>query len=70
MGDENIFDELEAFLDDIPSTVTNQSEPSAVTKPITSSSNTCQTTNSNQFSPSGQTPGSIRVQVGTLFQLE
>ena len=60
MGDENIFDELEAFLDDIPSTVTNQSEPSAVTTPMTSSSNTGQTTNINQFSPSGQTPGSIR----------
>ena len=35
MGDENIFDEIEAFLDDAaPPPVPNQNEPSSVATPM------------------------------------
>ena len=55
MAAEDIFDELEAFLDDAaPPTVTSQNEPSSVATPMANPTTPGQTSNMNQFSPSGQ----------------
>ena len=58
MGDENIFDELEAFLDEAaPPPVPNQNESSSVTTPMANTTTPGQTPNMNEYSPSGHGGG-------------
>jgi len=55
MGDENIFDELEAFLDEAaPPPAANLKDSSSVTTPMANPSTPGQTSNMNQYSPAGQ----------------
>ena len=55
MGDENIFDELEAFLDEAaPPPVAIQKDSSSVTTAMANPSTPGQTSNMNQYSPAGQ----------------